>query len=158
MPEAITFGTDGWRAVIAEHFTFDNVRRVSSAIAVAGRTLEPPADVDRNTLIVGFDRRFLSREFALAASEELRRSGYNVVLSNEPTPSQTISFIARQRKALGGVMITASHNPARDNGIKFKAGYGGAALPEMYQAIVSSLGKTENREGGRVTEENILDT
>lgn len=158
MTEAITFGTDGWRAVIADHFTFDNVRRVSAAIAVAGRTLQPPAGVDRNALVVGFDRRFLSRDFAVVAAEELRSAGYNVTLSKEPTPSQTVSFTARHRKALGGVMITASHNPAKYNGIKFKAWYGGSALPEMYQAIVSALGKREQREGGAVAEENILDT
>jgi phosphomannomutase len=158
MAEAITFGTDGWRAVIADHFIFDNVRRVSAAIAVAGRALQPPAGVDRNALIVGFDRRFLSREFAIVAAEELRRAGYSVTLSKEPTPSQTISFTARHRKALGGVMITASHNPARYNGIKFKAWYGGSALPEMYQEIVSGLGKNEQREGGAVREEDILET
>src|SRR5438477_272339 len=86
----IVFGTDGWRAVIADGFTFDNVRRVSSAIAVAARTLNPPKGIDRNSLVVGYDRRFLSREFAQLVAETLRSAGYRVLLSNAPTPLQTI--------------------------------------------------------------------
>ena len=153
----ITFGTDGWRAVIADGFTFDNVRRVAAAIAVAARGLEPPSGVDRNTLIVGFDRRFLSREFADVVSEVLRGAGYRVVLSDKPVPSQSISFTAFHRKVLGGVMVTASHNPAKYNGLKFKAWYGGSALPETYARIVDSLGKSDARDGGSVSQENILD-
>lgn len=157
MSEPITFGTDGWRAVIAEQFTFENVRRVSRAIAVAARTLEPPAGIDRNTLVVGYDRRFLSREFAEAAAEVLRESGYKVLMSSQPAPSQTVSFTAAHRKVLGGVVVTASHNPAKYNGIKFKAWYGGSALPETYRAIAERLGKDERRSGGSISEENILD-
>ena len=156
MPD-ITFGTDGWRAVIADTFTFDNVRRVTNAIAVAGRTLQPPSEIDRNALVVGFDRRFLSREFALAAAESLKNAGYRVIVSKQPTPSQTISFTAAHRGLLGGVMITASHNPAKYNGVKFKAWYGGSALPEMYGAIADSLGKHETREGGSTSEEDLLE-
>ena len=157
MTEPISFGTDGWRAVIADQFTFANVRRVSGAIAVASRKLEPPAGVDRNTLVVGYDRRFLSREFAEAVAEVLRDGGYRVVLSSAPTPSQTISFTAAHRKILGGVVVTASHNPANYNGIKFKAWYGGSALPEMYRSIADSLGQEARRSGGSIVEENILD-
>jgi phosphomannomutase len=157
MPDTITFGTDGWRAVIADQFTFANVRRVAEAIAVAGRTLRPPADVDASALIVGFDRRFLSREFASVVAEALREGGYRVILSDRPTPSQTISFTARHRRVLGGVMVTASHNPPRYNGIKFKAWYGGSALPETYDAIAASLDRRDVRDGGTIGEENILD-
>ena len=153
----ITFGTDGWRAVIAEHFTFQNARRVADAIAVAARTLRPPDHIDRNSLVVGYDRRFLSREFAGVVAEALRGAGYHVIFSDRPTPSQTISFTARHRSVLGGVVVTASHNPARYNGIKFKAWYGGSALPEMYEAISSSLGERDARDGGTMHEENILD-
>src|SRR5436305_9601016 len=153
----ISFGTDGWRAVIADGFTFDNVRRVSGAIAVAARGLEPPPDVDRNALAVGFDRRFLSREFAHVVAETLRAAGYRVVLSNAPTPSQTISFTAHHRQLLGGVVVTASHNPAKYNGLKFKAWYGGSALPETYAAIAAALGQKEARDGGSVSEEDFLD-
>jgi len=157
MSDPITFGTDGWRAVIAEHYTFDNVRRVADAIAVASRTLRPPAEIDAGTLIVGFDRRFLSREFAVVVAECLRNAGLRVILSDRPTPSQTISFSARHRKVLGGVVVTASHNPAKYNGLKFKAWYGGSALPEMYASIASSLGQRDAREGGSIAEENLLD-
>jgi phosphomannomutase len=152
----ITFGTDGWRAVIADGFTFDSVRRVSAAIAVAARTLDPPKGVDRNSLVVGYDRRFLSREFAQLVAEALRSAGYRVLLSNAPTPSQTISFTAARRKVLGGVVVTASHNPAQYNGLKFKAWYGGSALPEMYTAIAGALGRTAARDGGAIVEEDIL--
>ncbi len=157
MASPIVFGTDGWRAVIAEHYTFDNVRLVADAIAVAARTLRPPAEIDADALIVGFDRRFLSREFAAVVAECLRGAGFRAILSDRPTPSQTISFTARHRKVLGGVVVTASHNPAKYNGLKFKAWYGGSALPEMYEAIGSSLGQRTTRDGGAISEENILD-
>jgi len=157
MPQKITFGTDGWRAVIADGFTFDNVRRVSDAIAVAARTLDPPDSIDGNALIVGFDRRFLSREFAVVVAERLRAAGFRVVLSNAPTPSQTISFTAWRRKLLGGVVVTASHNPAKYNGLKFKAWYGGSGLPEMYAGIAAALGQTSARSGGSIEESDLLD-
>ncbi len=157
MQREISFGTDGWRAVIADGYTFDNVRRVSAAIAVAARTLEPPEGIDRNSLVVGFDRRFLSREFARTVAEELRDAGFRVLLSDAPTPSQTISFTAFRRRILGGVVVTASHNPARYNGIKFKAWYGGSALPEMYRTIAASLDQRARREGGSISEEDILE-
>lgn len=157
MASPITFGTDGWRAVIADQFTFDNVRLVADAIAVAARTLQPPREIDANAIIVGYDRRFLSREFAAAVAERLRDAGFRAILSDRPTPSQTISFIARHRQVLGGVVVTASHNPAKYNGLKFKAWYGGTALPEMYEAIASNVGNRHAREGGSISEENILD-
>ena len=157
MAQEITFGTDGWRAVIADGFTFDNVRRVSEAIAVAARTLEPPDDIDRNALAVGFDRRFLSREFAVLVAETLRDAGFRVVLSKAPTPSQTISFTSWRRKLLGGVVVTASHNPAKYNGLKFKAWYGGSALPEMYTAIAGALGQSSKRDGGSIEESDLLE-
>lgn len=153
----IHFGTDGWRAVIAEQFTFDNVRRVADAIAVSARTLNPPADIDANALLVGYDRRFLSAEFAAVVAEALRHAGYRVIVSDRPTPSQTISFTARHRKLLGGVMVTASHNPARYNGLKFKAWYGGSALTETYAAIAANVGKRDAREGGSQSEGNLFD-
>ena len=142
--------------MIADGYTFDNVRRVSDAIAVAARGLEPPPGIDRNTLIVGFDRRFLSREFAAVVAETLRAAGYDVILSTAPTPSQTISFTARHRRVLGGIVVTASHNPAKYNGIKFKAWYGGSALPETYAAIAAALGQSDARGGGAVSEQDIL--
>ena len=153
----ITFGTDGWRAVVADTFTFENVRRVSEAIAVAARGFQPPADIDRNSLVVGFDRRFLSRDFALAAAEVFKDAGFRVILSKIACPSQSVSFTAAHRKLLGGVVITASHNPAKYNGVKFKAWYGGSALPEMYRAISDSLGKRMTRGSGSIVEDDILE-
>ncbi len=157
MTAPIIFGTDGWRAVIADQFTFENVRRVAEAMAVAARKLEPPDEIDPNAIVVGFDRRFLSRDFARLVAECFRDAGYQVILSDRPTPSQTISFTAKLRKVLGGVVVTASHNPAKYNGLKFKAWYGGSALPETYDAISKSLGRSDAREGGTIREENILD-
>ncbi|HYC89957.1 MAG TPA: phosphoglucomutase/phosphomannomutase family protein [Thermoanaerobaculia bacterium] len=157
MPPTIVFGTDGWRAVIAEHYTFDNVRLVADAMAVAARTLRPPAEIDAGAIVVGFDRRFLSREFAALVADCFRGAGFRVLLSDRPTPSQTISFTAKHRRLLGGVVVTASHNPAKYNGLKFKAWYGGSALPEMYEAISASLGQRQHRDGGSIAEENILD-
>jgi phosphomannomutase len=157
MPPTFVFGTDGWRAVIAEQYTFDNVRLVADAMAVAARTLRPPEAIDANAIAVGFDRRFLSRDFAALVAECFRGAGFRVLLSDRPTPSQTISFTAKHRRLLGGVVVTASHNPAKYNGLKFKAWYGGSALPETYNAISASLGQRQSREGGAVGEENILD-
>jgi len=147
MSQPIIFGTDGWRAVIADGFTFDNVRRVSEAIAVAARTLEPPDGIDRNALVVGFDRRFLSPGVCGAGRGDLKAAGFRVVLSKAPTPSQTISYTAWRRKLLGGVIVTASHNPAKYNGLKFKGWYGGSGLPEMY-APSPALGQSSPRAGG----------
>jgi phosphomannomutase len=157
MKTPIRFGTDGWRAVIADEFTFDHVSLVADAIAVATRSLEPPPGVDRNALIVGFDRRFLSREFASVVAGCLRDAGYHVLLSDQPTPSQTISFSARHRGVVGGVVVTASHNPARYNGIKFKGWYAGSALPETYAAIAAVVGQKERRNGGSIEVVNLLD-
>jgi phosphomannomutase len=155
--QEIAFGTDGWRAVIADGYTFDNVRRVAAAIAVAARGLEPPDGIDRNALVVGFDRRFLSREFASVVAETLRDAGYRVLLSDRPAPSQTISFTAFHRKAVGGVVVTASHNPPKYNGLKFKGWYGGSATPDTYARIVDALGRRDVRDGGTIAEENLVD-
>jgi len=126
-------------------FTFDNVRRVSEAIAVAARTVEPPDGIDRNALlVVGFDRRFLSRELRRWSRRPLKHR-FRVVLSKAPTPSQTISYTAWRRKLLGGVIVTASHNRAKYNGLKFKGWYGGSGLPEMYAAIAAALGSRRRR-------------
>ncbi len=153
----IHFGTDGWRDVIAENFTFHNVRRVARAMGMAVRALEPPANIDRGTLIVGYDRRFLSRRFAETVADELAESGLNVLLSSAPTPSQTISHAARHREVVGGVVVTASHNPAEYNGLKFKAWYGGSALPSIYRAIEDAIDAPVPSAGkGVITEVDIL--
>ena len=127
---SIEFGTDGWRAVISEEFTFANVRKVAQAIA--DKSL---ADAAQNklagapTLVVGFDTRFLSDRYAIAVAEVLAANGIFVWLAQGDAPTPMVSFAIVDKAANGGVMITASHNPPRYNGIKLKADNGGSASP-----------------------------
>jgi phosphomannomutase len=130
---AIKFGTDGWRGVIADDFTFENVRKVAAAIARYVVRNERP---DRGVL-VGYDTRFGSEHFARTAAEEVARTGTPVWLAADACPSPALSLLVRLRGAAGGIMITASHNPARWNGVKFKASYGSSASP----AIVAEIEK-----------------
>ncbi len=128
--QAIHFGTSGWRGIIAEDFTFPGVRRAAAAIAghVLARKQSP-------TLIVGYDTRFFSPEFALAAASVLRSHGCRVLLCGEPTPTPAIAHAILHGKLDGGVNITASHNPAAYNGLKFSGADGGPALPEITKDI-----------------------
>ena len=131
----IRFGTDGWRAVIADDFTFDNVRLVAQATAEwLKRDGEAPKGV-----VVGYDTRFLSGSFAAAVAEVMAANQINVALSSSFLPTPALSFAVRERKAGGGVMITASHNPARWNGFKVKPWFGGSAPPEVTAAIESAI-------------------
>ncbi len=132
---AITFGTDGWRGVIAEDYTFANVRKVTQAIArYVVRCEQPQAGV-----LVGYDTRYGSERFARAAAEVISSTGTPVWLADAPCPSPAISLLVKLRKAAGGVMITASHNPYRWNGIKFKASYGSSASPAIVAQIEEEL-------------------
>jgi phosphomannomutase len=136
----IKFGTDGWRARIGEEFTFDNLRKVAEATARVHLSL--PGGGSRG-MVVGYDARFLSREFAGVAAEVLASRGIPVFLSDSLVPTPAVSHaIVRERRA-GGVMITASHNPFRYNGFKIKSPQGGSALPEVTRQVeeaVSSAG------------------
>ncbi len=132
---SIVFGTDGWRGIIADDFTYENVRKVSYAIARYVVRAEQPA----NGILVGYDNRFSSERFAKAAAETIAMTGTPVWLAEAPCPSPAISLLVRQRRAAGGIMITASHNPPRWNGIKFKAGYGSSALPSIVAQIEAEL-------------------
>lgn len=136
----IKFGTDGWRAVIAEDFTFDNVDRVSQATAEYWK--QNPGPGTKKRVIVGYDRRFLSDQFARRVSEVMLGNGFDVVLTSVPTPTPAVSFAVKRQKAVGGVMITASHNPAIFNGFKLKADFGGSAEPSTCQAIEALLDKS----------------
>jgi alpha-D-glucose phosphate-specific phosphoglucomutase len=135
---SIQFGTDGWRAVISEEFTFDNVRKVAQAIADKTLT-DNPTDNQNLTaipsLVVGFDTRFLSDRYAIAVAEVLTANGIHVWLARGDAPTPMVSYAIVDKKAQGGVMITASHNPPRYSGIKFKAAYGGSASPEDCKEI-----------------------
>jgi alpha-D-glucose phosphate-specific phosphoglucomutase len=120
----IRFGTDGWRAVISEEFTFDNVRRVAQAIAHFLRETTGGRDP---VAVVGFDTRFLSDRYAIEVARVLAGNGITVHLTNSDAPTPAVSFAVKRLRADGGVMITASHNPPRYNGVKLKAAYGGSA-------------------------------
>ena len=140
------FGTDGWRAVIAEDFTFTNVARVAQAAAEfwKSETKNPQSGIFGRELkvIVGYDRRFFSAEFAKTAAEVLGGNGFTVVLTPEPSPTPSVSFAVEHLKAIGGVMITASHNPPAFNGFKLKSYYGGSSSPEACKAVENLLDKS----------------
>jgi alpha-D-glucose phosphate-specific phosphoglucomutase len=132
---SLKFGTDGWRGVIAEDFTFANARIVAQAIA---RYVVRCEDA-RKGVIVGYDHRFASDRVAAAAAEVISASGTPVWLTDRPCPTPTVSLLVRQRGAAGGIVITASHNPYRWNGIKYKASYGSSALPSIVAQIEREL-------------------
>jgi phosphomannomutase len=131
MLDRIKFGTDGWRGVIAENFTFANVQRVAEAIAQFVRQEDDPA----KGLVVGYDTRFLSAQFARHASEVVAAAGIPVLLADRATPTPAVSYAVVARQTAGAIMITASHNPYRWNGVKFKAPYGGSAAPSIMRRI-----------------------
>ncbi len=150
----IHFGTDGWRAVISDTFTFHNLRLVGQAIADAvgsdhwlnGKTT--PENVDPHKMVVGYDTRFLSDRYAVDMARVLAANGYKVLLSQSDAPTPVISFTVRHQGAIGGVMITASHNAPRYNGVKLKAAYGGSALTEQCRRVEVYLNDNEARGRG----------
>jgi len=137
----IVFGTDGWRAVIAEDFTFDRVALVAAAIAdyVKAEQEKKGKMASELTLAVGGDSRFLSAEFAECVACTLAARGVKALLSRDFVATPALSFGVVERKTMGGVMITASHNPARYNGIKFKGDFGGSAPSSMVREVESHL-------------------
>jgi phosphomannomutase len=140
---SIKFGTDGWRAVIAEDFTFANVARVAQATADYW-SANPVAGMEQK-VVIGYDRRFLSKEFAGRAAEVFAANGYVVILTPEPTPTPSVSFAVKAYKAIGGVMLTASHNPPIFNGFKLKSHYGGSSDSETCKAVEGWLDKNPVR-------------
>ena len=133
-PPRLVFGTDGWRGVIADDATFETFRRLARAAArVYGRGAFGPGD--RQTVVVGHDPRFLSEDFAGAVADVFADAGLNVVMTDRPIPTPAVSWQLRRLGLSGGVAITASHNPARYNGFKLKASFGGSAPPELYDAV-----------------------
>ncbi len=137
MKTVVKFGTDGWRGIIADDFTYANVR--VAAAAIANYVLEHE-DASAGVCI-GYDTRFGSRSFAKIVAEVMSGAGIPVALAVEITPTPALSFAVRERKAAGGVMITSSHNPAEWNGVKYKASYGGSGKPSIMTAIEGYLGK-----------------
>jgi phosphomannomutase len=133
----LKFGTDGWRSVIAEDFTFRNLERAAQATADTW-TAHPPPDTNK-MVIVGYDRRFLSDQFGRRAAEVFAANGFETILSTCPVPTPSVSYAVKQKKAAGGVMITASHNPPIFNGYKIKAHYGGSAESSLCQEVENRL-------------------
>jgi alpha-D-glucose phosphate-specific phosphoglucomutase len=133
----VSFGTDGWRGLIADDFTFENVRIAAAAIARYVVANEEPS----RGILIGYDTRFMSRRFAEVAAEVLAGGGIPVTLASGITPTPALSYAVRQRGAAGGVMITSSHNPAQWNGVKYKASYGGSGSPSIMAGIAAELGK-----------------
>jgi alpha-D-glucose phosphate-specific phosphoglucomutase len=138
----IKFGTSGWRDIIASEFTFDNVRLATQGIADYLKTLGGK----NRTVILGYDTRFLAREFTLAAAEVLAANGLEPLLCERDTPTPVIAYAIRHRKALGGINFTASHNPAEYQGLKFSTSNGAPATPEVTKQIEANIArlKSEN--------------
>jgi alpha-D-glucose phosphate-specific phosphoglucomutase len=131
----IKFGTDGWRGVIADDFTFANARAVANAIA---RYVVRAEDA-RKGVLIGYDHRYASDTVAAAIAEVISSTGTPVWLADKPCPTPAISLLVRQRNAAGGIVVTASHNPYSWNGIKYKASYGSSALPSIVAQIEKEL-------------------
>ncbi|MDD5252681.1 MAG: phosphoglucomutase/phosphomannomutase family protein [Candidatus Omnitrophica bacterium] len=129
----IKFGTDGWRAIIADTYTLENVRVLAQAVADYLGSGKKVA--------VGYDTRFMSAKFAEASAIVLKNNGIEVVLSDRPTPTPALSFVVKSRKLDLGIMITASHNPAEYNGFKIKNASGGGASQEITREVEGLLGK-----------------
>ncbi|MBS1248923.1 MAG: Phosphoglucosamine mutase [Chloroflexi bacterium] len=150
----INFGTDGWRAVISDTFTFHNLRLVTQAIADAihsGRWYEGSPikkTPDPNRIVVGFDTRFLSDRYARDVARVLAANGYTVYLTQADAPTPALSYAVQNLQAIGGIVITASHNAPRYNGIKLKAAYGGSASPEQSRVVEVYLNDNEERGRG----------
>lgn len=149
---SIRFGTSGWRAIIADDFTYENVKLVTEAIC--SYLKESFSDAEKR-LIVGHDTRFMGEKFALVASEIARKKGFRVLLCNHPTPTPTISHAIRNRRAVGGINFTASHNPPEYQGIKFSTADGAPALPEItkrIEEIIQNKPEVADANGGSIEE------
>jgi alpha-D-glucose phosphate-specific phosphoglucomutase len=152
----IKFGTSGWRAIIADEFTFANVRLVAEAVAryIRGRT-DPDSDVAAETgtqaatpgptptILVGYDTRFASDSFARQVANVLSASGIRVQLAQRPVPTPAVSFAVRHRKLAGAVNLTASHNAGEYNGIKFSTSDGAPALPEVTSVLERTIAQLQ---------------
>ncbi len=133
----IKFGTDGWRGVIAADFTMERVAQVAPiAASILAQVYGKESD---RTVIVGHDRRFLAEEFAQVAAEAIQKAGFNVLLTSQYAPTPAFSWAAKEKNALGAIVITASHNPGKYLGLKVKGAFGGSVSPEITQQIEALL-------------------
>lgn len=152
LTDEIKFGTDGWRGIIGDNYTFKNLKIVTQAVAdYLG---------DGKKVAVGFDTRFMSDCFARITAEVLKNNGVEVVLSDRACPTPTLSFTVKSKKLDLGIMITASHNPPEYNGFKIKIPSGGAAGQEITSQVENLLGKTPAKETddprGKISQENLV--
>jgi phosphomannomutase len=151
MTQEVKFGTDGWRGLIADDFTFDNVRRVAGAIAGYVIKNEQP----QHGVIVGYDARFASPRAAQIVAEVLAEAGIPVKLANDFTPTPAVSYAVKQQGGAGGVMVTSSHNPWNWNGVKFKANFGGSATPAIMKKIEDELAAGATPKGTKAKIEEV---
>jgi len=135
MPQEIKFGTDGWRGLIADDFTFENVRRVANAIASYVSKYENA----KNGVFIGYDTRFGSQRIAQVAAEVIAAAGIPVKLGNDCVPTPAVSYAVKHQNAAAGVMITSSHNPWNWNGVKVKGKFGGSATPAIMKRVEEEL-------------------
>jgi phosphoglucomutase len=146
---SIKFGTSGWRGIIAEDFTFENVRLATRGIAqyLKAELTNPPSTIHghKPVLIVGHDTRFLARDFALAVSEVLASAGIAPLLCDRDTPTPVIAYAIRHHKAIGGINMTASHNPAEYQGLKFSTFNGAPATPDVTKKIETEIAKLQSQ-------------
>ena len=144
----IHFGTDGWRAVISDTFTYNNLRMVTQAIADAvasdqwDKSGNGGQEPDPRKIVVGYDTRFLSDRYAIEVARVLSANGFTVLLAQSDAPTPAISYAVKFNNAVAGVMITASHNAPRYNGVKLKAAFGGSALPEQCRRVEVYINET----------------
>ncbi len=146
----IHFGTDGWRAVISDSFTFGNLRMVAQAIAdaIASEHWDKHEGIDSRKVVIGFDTRFLSDRYAGEVARVMAANGFTVLLAQSDSPTPAISYAVKHHQAAGGIMITASHNAPRYNGVKLKAAYGGSALPEQCRRVEVYINDNEEQARG----------
>ena len=136
---AIKFGTDGWRAIIGEDYTFENVRICAQGVANYLKS----NNYDYSGLIIGYDTRLNSEEFAQSVAEVIAGNNIPVILCDRPAPTPVVSYNLVQRECAAGIVITASHNPPNWNGFKFKPGYGGSASPDIVSKLEDFISDVE---------------
>jgi len=151
MTQEIKFGTDGWRGIIADDFTFANVRRVAGAIASYVQKYENA----QRGVIVGYDARFASPQAARVVADVIAAAGIPVKLANDYTPTPAVSYAVKQQGAAGGVMVTSSHNPWNWNGVKFKARFGGSATPAIMKKIEEEMAAGAAPKGTRAAVQEV---
>src|SRR6202166_2563567 len=151
MAQEIKFGTDGWRGIIADDFTFDNVRRVAGAIAAYVLKYEDAA----HGIFIGYDTRFASRSAAQVVPDVVAPPGIPVNLANDYTPTPAVSYAVKDQGAAGGVMVTSSHNPWNWNGVKFKGKFGGSATPAIMKKVEEELSAAAMPHGAKAAIEEV---